>query len=139
MTSLVGKLKWLFVIIVLGNYAFAKVETRPLYCNTTAVTTGIPTTYTIDKLTEREELFNIIGDLKTLHNINAKLTTYKRNADFITSLGMQFISASGIITNMQQDNTAGITAMCIIVNSSTMEIESARICEQVKESAITNA
>ncbi len=140
MTSLVGKLKWLFVIIVLGNYAFAKAETRPFYCNTTAVITGISTTFTIDKSTEREELFRIMSDLKALHNIDAKLTAYKRNADVITSLGMQFISASGVVTNMQQDNTDGITAMCIIVNNTTKEIERARTCEQlqVKDSSAVN-
>lgn len=133
MTSLLGKLKCVVVLIILGYSAFAKANSSKPYYHTTDLT-SIKQTYTLDRFMDRDELFELFKTLTSNHQISAKLTAYKRGAGLITTLGIEFTSATGVVTNVYQEHPDGIKKLCITVDKATKEITSAQSCEPAVKS-----
>ena|GEM_PF-3667417 len=138
MTSLLGKWKWVVVIVLLGNFAFAKANSRPQYAVKKCFTTDSIASYTIDRFIERDALFALLNKIDATHSIKAELIVYTRSANVTVALGLRFTSASGVVTNMHQERTDGIAAMCVVVSTLTNQVVRAQTCDRSIEKGQTS-
>lgn len=107
MNAFVGKCDRMTCLLVVMVLAFAKANSQH------NLTTSSEQQYTITSNFDREQLFDLIKDLKTDQQFEVRLTEYSRNESRLKKLGIAVKPENGEWVEFKTQNDAGIVPICV--------------------------
>ncbi|WP_124980960.1 hypothetical protein [Nonlabens xiamenensis] len=115
MTSIIGQWKLCWLLVIVGISAFAKANSTAIYPPSTMNDDQVRV-FTINAQFDRNQIFDLIRELKEAYSITCKISGYQRSSGVTSKLGLNLISDQGNEFSILAEDKNGIKDICLKID-----------------------